>query len=159
MILHIDTAFDPNTHGPVLVELMRQYLRDIKGQDAVLLPVIEASLAREIAQRSNIVTALAFVDDVPAGFCIGIDSFSTFACKPVLNIHDIFAAPAFRGQGIGKALLKTMEDIARERDCGKMTLEVLEHNHRALRLYERCGFGPHVQDPALGRALFYEKKF
>ena len=158
MGLRMETAFEPSKHGEVLISLMRQYLRDIQGPDATLPSVLERSLPTEIAARPNIVTVLAFVDDVPAGFCIGIDSFSTFACKPVLNIHDMFAAPAFRGQGIGDALLEAMETIARGKGCCKLTLEVLEHNRRALKLYGRFGFVPHTQDPALGKALFFEKK-
>ena len=53
------------------------------------------------------------------------------------------------------SLLKTME---REGDVFHTnTLEVLDGNRPAMRLYERCGFAPYQLDPAMGQARFLQK--
>ena len=47
--------------------------------------------------------------------------------------------------------------IAWERGACKMTLEVLQGNHSAIRLYERVGFAGYQLDPAMGQAQFFQK--
>jgi ribosomal protein S18 acetylase RimI-like enzyme len=44
------------------------------------------------------------------------------------------------GRGVGRALLRSAVDEARSRSMGRLELTVMEHNHRALRLYLNCGF-------------------
>jgi GNAT superfamily N-acetyltransferase len=101
---------------------------------------------------------LAFADGQPAGFAISIEGFSTFACKPLLNIHDVFVLPAYRGKGISRLLLAKTEEIAKRLGCCKLTLEVLEQNTPAVRLYETSGYAGYELDPKLGRAVFLQKK-
>jgi ribosomal protein S18 acetylase RimI-like enzyme len=78
-------------------------------------------------------------------------SFSTFYAKKVLNVHDLAVNPAFRGNGVGEALLAAVEKEAKEENCCKITLEVREDN-RAQNLYERFGFSN--EEP---RMFFMEK--
>jgi len=85
---------------------------------------------------------LAFVDGRAVGTAVCVWSFSTFAGRPSINIHDFAVLPEFRGQGVGRALLGEVERRARERDCCKITLEVHDTNEGAKRLYESLGFGP-----------------
>lgn len=47
---------------------------------------------------------------------------------------------AFWGQGVATAMLRAAEDAARRMGCLQMELEVMAHNHRAIRLYEREGY-------------------
>ena len=72
-------------------------------------------------------------------------------------MHDIVVTARFRGQGVGRALLARAQDHARSRGCCKLTLEVLEGNERAIALYRTMGFDPYELDPAMGRAMFFEK--
>jgi ribosomal protein S18 acetylase RimI-like enzyme len=101
---------------------------------------------------------LALVDGKPAGFSICIEGFSTFACQPLLNIHDIAVNSAFRGQGIARNILAHIEQIAVQRGCCKITLEVLEGNTAAHALYADVGFAGYQLDPALGGAIMMQKK-
>jgi ribosomal protein S18 acetylase RimI-like enzyme len=48
--------------------------------------------------------------------------------------------PAARGSGVGKACMERLLAEARERGDHSMTLEVIQNNTPALRLYEKCGF-------------------
>jgi len=97
------------------------------------------------------------VDETPAGIAICFEGFSTFACKPLLNIHDFAVASEFRGRGLAKKLMKKIEEIARSLDCCKITLEVLEGNKIAQGLYSACGFVGYELDPQMGRAVFWQK--
>lgn len=49
-------------------------------------------------------------------------------------------AQRFQGQGIGKQLMQMLETQSRERGDHTLTLEVIEQNPRAVRLYESCGY-------------------
>jgi len=101
---------------------------------------------------------LAFVDQKPAGLAICFEGFSTFACKPLINIHDFAVAPEFRGRGLAKRILNRIEELARQLDCCKITLEVLEGNKTAQAIYSACGFSHYELDAKMGRALFWHKK-
>lgn len=62
-----------------------------------------------------------------------LNAFQTvsIAARPLINVHDLAVVPAFRGQGIGTLVITAMEQIAQERDCCKLTLEVLSGNQTA----------------------------
>ena len=44
------------------------------------------------------------------------------------------------GQGLATAMLRTAARVARELGCTQLELEVMAHNSRAIRLYEREGY-------------------
>jgi ribosomal protein S18 acetylase RimI-like enzyme len=100
---------------------------------------------------------LAFVNEVAVGIATCFLGFSTFAARPLINVHDFSVVPEHRGRGIGQALLRAVEAAARERGCVKVTLEVQENNHRARRIYERAGFGQAGYGNTTGGVLFYCK--
>lgn len=50
-----------------------------------------------------------------------------------------------------------VEHLARTRGACKLTLEVLEGNQSAARLYAASGFEVYPLDPAMGRANFLQK--
>jgi ribosomal protein S18 acetylase RimI-like enzyme len=66
--------------------------------------------------------------------------------------------PDHRGRGLGKRLLAQVEQLARELDCCKLTLEVLEGNRVAQAAYLASGFEGYELNPQVGRALFWQKK-
>src|SRR5215510_10475148 len=69
---------------------------------------------------------IARIDDLPVGFALFFHNFSTFLAKPGIYLEDVFVPPEHRGKGVGKALLKRIAQIARERDCGRMEWSVLD---------------------------------
>lgn len=158
MIKVIDTDLNIPAHREAVVELMNTYALDYMGGGEELSDFAKNNLANELAQRKYIHTVLAFVNDNPAGLIIAIEGFSTFACKPLLNIHDVVVASAYRRRGICKLLLQRIEDIALELGCCKLTLEVLEGNQVAQAAYKAFGFDGYQLNPDMGRALFWQKK-
>ncbi|MBK6733931.1 MAG: GNAT family N-acetyltransferase [bacterium] len=55
-------------------------------------------------------------------------------------LEELYVLPAWRGQGVGAALLRVSLAQARERGCLMMDLEVTEDHARAAHLYAREGF-------------------
>lgn len=158
MIEIVESNYTRDGHEKIIIELLDGYATGIMGGGVSLSGSVKKNLVRELEKRDTIHTVIAFVDSVAAGITISIEGFSTFACKPLLNIHDLFVSPEFRGMGIAKQMLKKVDEIAAKKGCCKLTLEVLENNEAGKNLYRSLGFIPYKLDPAQGRALFLEKK-
>lgn len=99
----------------------------------------------------------AYACDQAVGLVNCIEGFSTFQCKPLVNVHDVAVLASHRGRGVARQMLLKAEDIARERGAVKMTLEVLSGNASALVLYQRLGYAGYQLDPAMGTAGFMQK--
>jgi ribosomal protein S18 acetylase RimI-like enzyme len=146
------------TYADAVVMLMDEYALDPMGGGQGLSDYAKANLAAELAKREKAHVILALVDSQPAGLVVCLEGFSTFACQPLLNIHDVIVSLPYRGQGLSKFLLQKVEEIAVELGCCKLTLEVLEGNHIAQAAYKSFGFNGYELNPQTGRALFWEKK-
>jgi ribosomal protein S18 acetylase RimI-like enzyme len=144
-------------HGTALVALLDAYARDPMGGAHPLSEFARANLVACLAVRPQAYSVLAFAGDVPVGLVNCIEGFSTFACEPLVNVHDVAVLASHRGQGVAEKMLALAETMARERGACKMTLEVLQGNTGADRLYRRLGFANYELDPALGQAQFMQK--
>ncbi|RMI04710.1 MAG: GNAT family N-acetyltransferase [Calditrichaeota bacterium] len=89
-----------------------------------------------------LVAELPPADPAAVGFALYFFTFSTFTGKPTLYLEDIFVLPEFRGQGIGKALLRELARIALAADCARMEWAVLNWNESAIRFYRSLGARP-----------------
>ena len=144
-------------HAAAVVLLLDAYARDAAGGGVPLGESVKANLIAELATRPQIFSVLAFNGAQPVGLVNCIEGFSTFACRPLVNIHDVAVLPSHRGQRVAEQMLALVETIARERGACKLTLEVLQGNASAIRLYQRTGFAAYQLDPALGQAQFFQK--
>jgi GNAT superfamily N-acetyltransferase len=158
MIEIIEADLSMPAHGEAMVQLMDEYALDPMGGGKGLSDYVKANLSAELAKRKAAHVILAFADAEPAGLVVCLEGFSTFACKPLLNIHDVIVALPHRGKGLSKLLLQKAEEIAIDLGCCKLTLEVLEGNHVAQSAYKACGFSGYELNPQIGKALFWEKK-
>lgn len=77
-----------------------------------------------------------------AGFALFFHNFSTFLGRRGLYLEDLFVRPAFRGHGVGRALLAELARIAIARGCGRMEWWVLDWNTPAIEFYRRLGARP-----------------
>ncbi len=145
-------------HAAALTQLLDAYARDPAGGGTPLAPQVLAELPAALAARPQAFSVLAFEGETPVGLINCIEGFSTFACKPLVNVHDVVVAPGHRGQRIAQRMLARVEEEARKRHACKLTLEVLSGNRSALRAYEREGFAAYQLDPSFGTALFLQKK-
>lgn len=144
--------------GSDLVLLLDSYARDPMGGGEALGQYVKDNLVKELSKRDFGLSLIAYVNSQPAGLLNAFEGFSTFACKPLLNIHDIVVLEEFRGFQLSQLLLQALEKIARAKGCCKITLEVLEGNAIAQRAYQKAGFAGYELDPQMGRAMFWQKK-
>lgn len=101
---------------------------------------------------------IATVGGENAGFALFFYNFSTFLGRNGLYLEDLFVRPAYRGHGVGRALLAHLAGLAVERGCGRLDWQVLDWNRRAQEFYESVGAVPvpgwiryRVTGEALGR--------
>ena len=145
-------------HAAALVDLLDSYARDPAGGGTPLDASVRAGLPAALAARPQAFSVLAYDGAQPVGLVNCIEGFSTFACRPLVNVHDVVVVPSHRGQRVAQRMLARVEQEARARGACKLTLEVLSGNAPALRSYEREGFIGYQLDPAFGHAVFLQKK-
>jgi GNAT superfamily N-acetyltransferase len=157
MIEIVRARYHEPTHAAALVELLDAYARDPAGGGKALSEFARTNLVAELAARPFIFSVLAFDGDTAVGMVNAIEGFSTFACRHLLNVHDVVVLPSHRGRGIAVQMFAEVEAIARERGACKLTLEVLSGNRSARTLYEKLGFDDYRLDTAMGHAQFMQK--
>lgn len=123
-----------------VLEILMSYAADPMGGNAALSDEVQANLILKLREVESRLVLLARVTDRPAGLAICFRGFSTFRAAPVLNLHDLAVHPDFRGQGIGRALLRQVEQYARRLGCCRVSLEVRQDNLTAQALYKSEGF-------------------
>ncbi len=126
--------------GRRIVELLDMYSRESFGQAAPLPENVRQDLVHGLRDHPTTLVLLAMEDENAIGIAVCFFGFSTFAARPLLNIHDLAVSPGARGRGAGRALLQAAQQHATDRGCCKLTLEVREDNHGARRLYRDFGF-------------------
>lgn len=146
-----------SAHADAVVFLLNEYARDEMGGGTDLPEFVKQNLTAELMKRPQAHAILAFINNEPAGLAICFEGFSTFACKPLLNIHDVVVASSYRGRGLAKKMLAKAEDIAQHMGACKLTLEVLEGNASAQAAYKACGFAPYELAASAGKAMFWQK--
>ncbi|WP_019938298.1 GNAT family N-acetyltransferase [Bordetella sp. FB-8] len=154
----IDIDFKNPEHGRIVVALLDEYASGDMGGGEPLPAYTRDNLAASLAARPWAHALVARIDGQPAGLAIYLEGFSTFACKPLVNLHDFMVSARFRGQGIAQCLLAALEDRARAMGCCKLTLEVLEGNLPAKSLYQKMGYEGYILKEETGRAMFWQKK-
>lgn len=141
-----------------MMMLLDHYSQDPMGSGKPLPQNVQDSLIEELQKRSFVASAVAYVDGAPAGLVNYVEGFSTFAAKPLINVHDLVVHADFRGQGLSHQLLDFVESEAKRLGCCKVTLEVLSENEIAKKSYEKFGFKPYQLTEAGGPAQFWQKK-
>lgn len=145
------------THAAALVMLLDAYASDPAGGGEPLSDFAKTHLVQALASRPQAYSVLAFDGEQPVGLVNCIEGFSTFACKPLVNVHDVAVLSSHRGRGVAAQMLALAQRIAQERGAVKMTLEVLSGNTPAVTLYRRLGYEGYQLDPAMGTAQFFQK--
>ncbi|MCP4988760.1 MAG: GNAT family N-acetyltransferase [Colwellia sp.] len=153
----IQADYQNEQHGEDLVMLLNAYALDPMGGGKALGDEVQQNLVATLAKRNDFLTLLCYVDGKPAGILNCVEGFSTFKCKPLLNIHDCGVLKEYRGLGLSQELFGEAEKISSQRGYCKLTLEVLEGNVVAQNAYKKLGFNGYELDEETGKAMFWEK--
>ncbi|UAA38401.1 GNAT family N-acetyltransferase [Paraneptunicella aestuarii] len=143
-------------HQADLLSLLDHYAMDEMGGGKPLSDFSRENLLTSLSKLPHAFSIILYVDDKPAALSNCFEGFSTFACKPLVNIHDFVVHSDFRGKGLSKTLMNKVVDVAKEKGCCKITLEVLTGNKVAYQSYLAFGFKPYELSPEHGEAKFME---
>ncbi|MCY7283147.1 MAG: GNAT family N-acetyltransferase [Cyanobacteria bacterium CAN_BIN43] len=101
-----------------------------------------AHLAQTIEQYLSSETPLLWVEQAQKPVaCLWMGNATDQICGDRHTyIFLLYVNPAHRRQGIGAALVKQAEDLARERGDRQIGLQVFQQNRPALSLYENLGY-------------------
>jgi len=145
-------------HAADLLLMMDTYASDIMGGGKPLSVEVRAQLVPELGKLKHAFSFLGYVDAEVVALANCFYSFSTFKCKPIVNIHDFVVLDTHRGRGVSQALLMHIQAVAKQNHCCKLTLEVLSNNLSAQRAYKKFGFAAYELHASSGSALFWEKE-
>lgn len=100
---------------------------------------IEDSLFGEDANAEALICR---IDGQAVGYAVFFMSYSTWLGKNGIYLEDLYIGQKFRHCGAGKALLRHLADIARQRKCGRLEWSVLDWNQPAIDFYKSIGALP-----------------
>lgn len=157
-IRYVQADLERADHQAAVLAMVDAYSRDPMGDGAPLAPEVRERLIPGLRAHPTTLVFLAYDGDTAVGVAVCFVGFSTFAAKPLVNLHDVCIAATHRCRGIGRGLLAAVEAKARALGCCKLTLEVLDQNHHALKTYAAAGFTRYSLQPGAGEAIFLTKK-
>ena len=123
-----------------LLDMLDIYKTDAMGGENAFSKEEQRRLIDLFENTPNVLAFLAFAETEAVGASVCFTSFSTFAAKPLINIHDICISPRYRNRGLGRSMMLAIMQKAENLECGKITLEVREDNQVAKHLYTSLGF-------------------
>jgi GNAT superfamily N-acetyltransferase len=126
---------------PVIVSLIRE-LADYEREPDAVEATEDDIRAALFGPSPSAFCHVAEHDGEVVGFALWFLNFSTWKGRHGIYLEDLFVRPAARGTGLGKALLMTLIEIARERGYGRVEWSVLDWNTPAIDFYRSLGARP-----------------
>jgi GNAT superfamily N-acetyltransferase len=126
---------------PAILELIKDLAVYEKAPDAV------KSTAENLHEAlfgadPKVFAYVVDVDSKIVGIAIWFLNYSTWMGTHGIYLEDLYVNPAFRGQGYGMNLLKTLAQICVERGYSRLQWWVLDWNEPAINFYKSLGAVP-----------------
>lgn len=123
---------------PSLLELIRELARFEKLEHEV--EATPESLSDSLFGPKPVAGALlGRVDGEMAGYALYFFTFSSFIGRAGIWLEDLYVRPAYRRQGLGRAMIEAVARIGAERNCGRFEWTALNWNKNALDFYQKLG--------------------
>lgn len=84
------------------------------------------------------------------GYAVGLSIPFTYDLRPTVRLKELYVAPQWRSQDLGRRLLATLAQWALAQGAGRLHWDVLAGNDRAQAFYQRLGGQP------VGKWIAYE---
>ena len=122
--------------------LVLQFVRELAAYE---------KLSHEVAATAAMLDAVLFCaeprvfcdfaewEGAPVGFAVWLFDYSTFSGRFGIYLEDIFVRPAFRGKGIGKALMAHLARQCAARGAAHLQWSVLDWNRPSIEFYQSLG--------------------
>jgi GNAT superfamily N-acetyltransferase len=146
------TIEETRPDSPHAVELLSELDSDL--QQHFYPPQSRHAYSVEKLLREGVNFFIASYNDQLAG-CGGIKLYEDYG-----EIKRMYVRPSHRGRGLGKAILNTLSEFAKERGIGILRLETGIYQTEAIGLYDAYGFqrcapfGEYKADPL---SVYFEK--
>ena len=99
----------------------------------------EQITAALFAREPRLFCDIAEWNGAPAGFSVWFLNFSTFRGRHGIYVEDLFVRPAFRGKGIGKALMARLAKRCVDEGWARFEWAVLDWNAPSIAFYKSIG--------------------
>jgi GNAT superfamily N-acetyltransferase len=127
---------------PDEIDLILALIRDLADYEK-LLHEVEATqemiAAALFCNSPRLFCEIAEWDGEAVGFAVWFNNFSTFSGRSGIYLEDVFVRPAFRGKGIGKALLAYLAKQCVANGWSRLQWSVLDRNAPAIEFYKSLG--------------------
>ncbi len=133
----MDFRFAEEKDCALILQFIRQLAAYEKMADQVA--ATEELLREWIFEKGKAEVLFVLEEGKEVGFALFFHNFSTFLGRAGIYLEDLFVLPERRGRGYGKALLKKLAQITRERGCGRLEWSCLDWNRPAIGFYLSSG--------------------
>ncbi len=134
-------------------------LHDFNTEFSEPTPGIEVLSRRVLAFIENGAMTYLLGGAGPDGFAQVSFRPSVWADEPIAYLEELYVVPERRGEGVGRAIMNSVVELARERGAAGIEVVTGENDTAARALYESVGFANEIEGEEKARALFYELNF
>jgi len=125
---------------PADAGLIRALLGELAAYEQMPFELSEAAIVRDMLGDTPVCRCdLAFQGEDAAGIVCWYWAYKSFGAARGVYVEDLFVRPAFRGRGLGRALLSHLAAVAGD---GFMEWRVLDWNASSIEFYNRLGGKP-----------------
>ena len=125
------------TDAPLLLKLIRELAEYERQPNAVVIK--EETLINDgFESQPKFRALIAEWGGQAIGYALFFGFYSSWK-GPGIFLEDLFVREAFRGRGIGRALLSEVARVARQEDAVGIRWEVLDWNEPAIEFYKSLG--------------------
>ena len=117
--------------------LILEFIRELAEYEEMSDQVVatEELLREWIFDKGGAEVIFACEGGEEVGFALFYHNFSTFLGRSGIYLEDLYVRPPYRGRGYGKALLRRLAEITRERGCGRLEWSCLDWNRKSIDFY------------------------
>jgi GNAT superfamily N-acetyltransferase len=127
---------------PADAGLVLTFIRELAEYEKLLHEVEarEDDIARDLfGEQPRVFCEIAEWGGEPVGFALWFYTYSTFQGRHGLYLEDLFVRPAYRGKGLGKALLANLARRCVDEGLGRLRWWVLNWNEPSIAFYRSLG--------------------
>ena len=123
------------------VDLILSFIKGIAEYEKMTNEVIatKETLLKSIFELHQAEVLIAEYNNIPIGFALFFESFSTFIGHANMYLEDFYVNPEYRHNGFGKEIFRILALIAKQRGYERFEWTCLNWNTSAQEFYKKMG--------------------